>query len=131
MYISDQLEQIVKDKGILARMMALSMLVAMNIGLVAIAVLGGHLTVAASLNLLLILHFFVKYLQKRKYAWKQKTRLQKRQSRLSQHVTARKLRVLLIFAMFGNSWAMDAGMESQITRLFLTVKIQLHLCPGN
>ena len=116
MYISRFASQTIKDYDTLALMMVLSMLVAMNTGLVAIAVLGGHVTFAVSLNLLLLLYFCFKYLQKHKYAWKQETRLQKRQSRLSQHVTACKLRVL-IFAMFGNSWAMDAGMVSQIAEL--------------
>ena len=98
-------------------MIVLLMLVAMNIGFVTIAVYGGQMTVATSLNLLLILHFCFVYLQKRKYAWKQKTRLQKRQSRLSQHCTARKFRVFLILTMFGNAWAMDATMANQIAEL--------------
>lgn len=36
---------------------------------------------------------------------------------MSQHCSARKLRVFLIFAMSGNSWAMDVGMGSQIAEL--------------
>ncbi len=117
MYISKLVEQVMKDKDTLAFMMALMLLVAMNTGLVAIAVLRGQMTVATSMNLVLILHFCFEYLQKRKHAWKQKTRRQRQQSCLSQHCAARKLRVLLIFAMFGNSWAMDAGMASQIAEL--------------
>ena len=116
-YISRFVSQMVKDYDTLALMMVLSMLVAMNTGLVAIAVLGEHVTFAVSLNLVLLLYFCFKYLQKRKHAWKQKTRFQKRQSRLSQHCTARKLRVFLILMMFGNAWAMDANMVSQVAEL--------------
>ena len=116
-HISEQVEKMFIGKVGCALMMALSMLVAMNTGLVAIAVLCEYTTVATCLNLIFILYFCFKYLQKRKHAWKQKTRLQKRQSRLSQHCSTRKLRVILIFAMFGSSWAMDAGMANQIAEL--------------
>lgn len=116
-YVSEQVVMTHGGKVSLALMVALSMLVAMNTGLVAIAVLGEYTTVATCLNLIFIVYFCFKYLQKRKHAWRQKTRLQKRQSRLSQHCFARKLRVILIFTMFGSSWAMDAGMANQIAEL--------------
>ena len=58
-YVSDQVVVTHGGKVSFALMMAFSMLVAMNTGLVAIAVLGEYTTVATCLNLIFIVYFRV------------------------------------------------------------------------
>ena len=98
----------------LAFMTTLTSLVAMNIGCGVVAMLGGKEWVAAVVILCLSLRLCFKQLYRCKYACKQKSRLRKRQSRLSQRGMMRQLRVMLLFCMLTSLWTMDVNVVAQM-----------------
>ncbi len=59
----------------------------------------------------------VQTLSKTKHAWKQKSRLDKRKSRLGHYRLMRRMQVLIWISMMGNCWAMDVNVAQQITEL--------------
>ena len=102
----------------LATMAFLGALLASNsLSFNVLAVIGGQEIPVAVLNSAARVFFCFKQLQKQKHAWKQKSRLEKRKSRLGQRVLMRQMQVLVWFSLFSNCWAMDVNVAQQITEL--------------
>ena len=112
------LKQVSGNHFCLIAMIILGGLVALNIvSLGVLAVIGGQTQLITCLNLVFRLHFCFNHIQKRKRAWKQKTRLQKRQSHLSQRQLSKQLTVVLWLSLMGNARSMDASVASQVAEL--------------
>ena len=102
----------------LAMMAILGALVAWNIlSLNVLAVIGGQESFVTVLNLIFGVFFCLKQYRRQQYAWKKKSRLERRKSRLSRRCLVRQLQVLLWISMMGNCWAMDANVAQQISEL--------------
>ena len=102
----------------LAMMAILGALVAWNIlSLNVLAVVGGQESFVTVLNLIFGVFFCLKQYRRQQYAWKKKSRLERRKSRLSRRCLVRQLQVLLWISMMGNCWAMDANVAQQISEL--------------
>ena len=102
----------------LATMAFLGALLASNgLSFNVLAVIGGQEIPVAVLNSVVSVFFCFKQLQKQKHAWRQKSRLEKRKSRLGQRVLMRQMQVLVWFSLFSNCWAMDVNVAQQITEL--------------
>ena len=102
----------------LAMMAILGALVAWNIlSLNVLAVIGGQESFVTVLNLIFGVFFCLKQYRRQQYAWKKKSRLERRKSRLSRRCLVRQLQVLLWISLMGNCWAMDANVAQQISEL--------------
>eukprot|EP00434_Breviolum_minutum_P046163 symbB.v1.2.041594.t1/scaffold8386.1/size6561/1 len=102
----------------LAMMAILGALVAWNIlSLNVLAVIGGQESFVTVLNLIFGVFFCLKQYRRRQDAWKKKSRLERRKSRLSRRCLVRQLQVLLWISLMGNCWAMDANVAQQISEL--------------
>ena len=114
----DVTKQLYRGLSFLAMMAILGALVAWNIMSVnVLAVIGGQELLVTGLNLIFGVFFCLKQHRKQQYAWKKKTRLEKKKSRLSRRCLVRQLQVLLWISMMGNCWAMDVNVAQQITEL--------------
>ena len=102
---------------LLAAMLVLGALAAGNVlSINVLAVIGGQECVVTGLNLIFSVFFCFKQ-QKQNHAWKQKSRLEKRKSRLGHYRLMRQMQVLIWISMMGNCWAMDVNVAQQITEL--------------
>ena len=102
----------------LAAMVVLGALAARNVlSIGVLAVIGGQEWLVTGLNLIFSVFFCFEQQQKQKHAWKQKSRLEKRKSRLSHCRAMQQMQVLIWISMMGNCWAMDVNVAQQITEL--------------
>ena len=114
----DVADSLCSSLSFLAMMALLGVLLASNIlSFNVLAVIGGQEMSVAVLNSLLGVFFCFKQLQKQKHAWKQKSRLDRRKSRLGQRQLMRQMQVLMWFSLLSNCWAMDVNVAQQITEL--------------
>ena len=114
----DVADSLCSSLSFLAMMALLGALLASNVlSFNVLAVIGGQEMSVAVLNSLLGVVFCFKQLQKQKHAWKQKSRLERRKSRLGQRQLMRQMQVLIWFSLMSNCWTMDVGVAQQIAEL--------------
>ena len=102
----------------LAAMVVLGALAAGNVlSINVLAVIGGQEWLVTGLNLVFSVFFCFKQQQKQNHAWRQKSRLEKRKSRLGHYRLMRQMQVLIWISLMGNCWAMDVNVAQQITEL--------------
>ena len=82
-----------------------------------LAVIGGQESFVTVLNLVFGVFFCLKQYRRQQYAWKKKSRLERRKSRLGRCRLMCQLHVLIWISLMGNCWAMDVNVAQQITEL--------------
>ena len=102
----------------LATMAILALLMAWNILSVNIlAVIGGQESFVTVLNLIFGVFLCLKQYRRQQYAWKKKSRTEKKKSHLSRCRLVRQLQVLIWISLMGHCWAMDVNVAQHITEL--------------
>ena len=102
----------------LATMAILGALMVWNILSVnVLAVIGGQESFVTVLNLIFGVFLCLKQYRRQQYAWKKKSRTEKRKSHLSRCRLVRQLQVLIWISLMGNCWAMDVNVAQHITEL--------------
>ena len=102
----------------LATMAILALLMAWNILSVNIlAVIGGQESFVTVLNLVFGVFLCLKQYRRQQYAWKKKSRTEKKKSHLSRCRLVRQLQVLIWISLMGHCWAMDVNVAQHITEL--------------